>query len=108
MPHRGIDVDTTPINLDATHSLSTSQAYSIQCTARHSYIEEQKQQYEVRVLLATAAPTDMDQAFKDAMVIAAKGSPFTYRPKTGEACYVWCHYGPSRISLVEKDTLEEG
>ena len=108
MPHRGVDVDTTPINLDATHSLSTSQAYSIQCTARHSFIEEQRQQYEVRVLLAATAPPDMVQALKDSMVLVPKGSLFTYRPKTGESCYVWCHYGPSRISFVEKHLIEEG
>ena len=101
MPHRGVNVTTVPINLDTTYSLVSTQAYSIQCTAPNGYLEEQKQLYEVRVLLATSEPTDLDQAFIDSMVLIPKGSPFTYRPKAGESCYVWCQYGPSRVSFVE-------
>ena len=106
MAHRGVNVNQNPTNLDTTYSLSTSQEYIFQCTALGSYIEEDRQRYEVRILFAASAPTDMVQAFKDSMVLVPKGSLFTYRPKTGEACYVWCHYGPSRISFVEKRALE--
>ena len=101
MPHRGIDINKTPINLDATYNLSPTQAYSIQCTATQAYTEEEKQQYEARILLAATEPTDMEQAFKDSMVLVPKGSLFVYRPKSGENYFVWCHYGSSRISFVE-------
>ena len=102
MAHIGVNVNQNPTNLDTTYSLSTSQEYIIQCTALGNYIEEDRQRYEVHILFAASAPSDMDQAFFDSMVLMPKGPHFSYRPKAGLNCYVWCPYGPSRISFVEE------
>lgn len=105
MGHKSIEITTTPQALDDQDGFVSTQAYSIQCTGLGGP-EEQKNLYEVRILLAAddidfEADGVMDQAFRDAQILVPKGERFTYRQATDEHCYMWCQYGPSRVSYVE-------
>lgn len=105
MGHKSIEITTAPKALDDQTGFVATQAYGIQCTGLGGP-EEQKNLHEVRILLgpSTLDFTDddvLEQAFKDSQVLVPKGERYTYRQTTGEKCWLWCRYGPSRVSYVE-------